>query len=190
MDEADSILIDEARTPLIIGSLGDRAIEKIVATYRCASEMVPRFIEDEHYEYDHDDKKVELTGEGRQMVRTLPKPELLATMGLIDLYQYIERAIKVARDYLLDRQYVVKDGEIVIVDENTGRLAEGRKWRDGIHQAIEAKEKIEVSVPTGQAARITVQDLFLRYKHLAGMTASCPTAGPRHLTSTSALPHQ
>jgi preprotein translocase subunit SecA len=176
VDEADSILIDEARTPLIIGSLGDKAIEKIVATYRWAAEMVPRFVEDEHYEYDHDDKKVELTGEGRQMVRTLPKPELLATMGLIDLYQYIERAIKVARDYLLDRQYVVKDGEIVIVDENTGRLAEGRKWRDGIHQAIEAKEKIEVTVPTGQAARITVQDLFLRYQHLAGMTGTAMSA--------------
>ena len=62
-------------------------------------------------------------------------------MGLIDLYQYIERAIKVDRDFHLDRQYVVSDGEIVIVDENTGRLAEGRKWRDGIHQAVEAKER-------------------------------------------------
>jgi preprotein translocase subunit SecA len=102
-------------------------------------------------------------------------------MGLVDLYQYIERAIKVHRDYHLDRQYVVKPGEkgtdeIVIVDENTGRLAEGRKWRDGIHQAVEAKEGIEVTVPTGQAARITVQDLFLRYKYLAGMTGTAATA--------------
>jgi len=109
-------------------------------------------------------------------VRTLPKPEILATVGLIDFYQYIERAIKVDRDFLLDRQYVVKEGEIVIVDENTGRLAEGRKWRDGIHQAIEAKERIEVTVPTGQAARITVQDLFLRYQHLAGMTGTAMSA--------------
>jgi preprotein translocase subunit SecA len=176
VDEADSILIDEARTPLIIGSLGDKAIEKIVSTYRWAAESVPRFTEDQHYEYDHDDKKVELTASGRQLVRTLPKPDILATVGLIDLYQYIERAIKVDRDFLLDRQYVVKEGEIVIVDENTGRLAEGRKWRDGIHQAIEAKEKIEVTVPTGQAARITVQDLFLRYEHLAGMTGTAMSA--------------
>lgn len=176
VDEADSILIDEARTPLIIGSLGEKAIEKIVTMYRWAAEMVPRFEEDEHFEYDHDDKKVELTGLGRQIVRTLPKPDVLSTAGLIDLYQYIERAIKVDRDFFLDRQYVVKDGEIVIVDENTGRLAEGRKWRDGIHQAIEAKEEIEVTVPTGQAARITVQDLFLRYKHLAGMTGTAMTA--------------
>jgi preprotein translocase subunit SecA len=174
-------LIDEARTPLIIGSIGDKAIEKIVATYRWSAEVAPQFKDDVHYEYDHDDKKVELTASGRQMVRTLPKPAALTTMGLVDLYQYVERAVKVDRDYHLDRQYVVKPGEsgtdeIVIVDENTGRLAEGRKWRDGIHQAVEAKEKIEVTVPTGQAARITVQDLFLRYKYLAGMTGTAMSA--------------
>jgi preprotein translocase subunit SecA len=176
VDEADSILIDEARTPLIIGSLGDKSIEKVVTMYRWSAEMVPQFIDHHHYEYEHDDKKVELTAAGRQLVRSLPKPEILGTAGLIDLYQYVERAIKVARDFHLDRHYVVKDGEIVIVDENTGRLAEGRKWRDGIHQAIEAKEQIEVTVPTGQAARITVQDLFLRYHHLAGMTGTAMSA--------------
>ncbi|ADB15545.1 SecA DEAD domain protein [Pirellula staleyi DSM 6068] len=176
VDEADSILIDEARTPLIIGALGDKAIDRIVATYRWAAEVQSQFLEEKHYDYDDEDKKVELTAAGRQLLRALPKPELLSTMGLVDLYQYIERAIKVARDYLLNRHYVVIDGEITIVDENTGRLAEGRKWRDGIHQAIEAKEKIEVSVATGQAARITVQDLFLRYKHIAGMTGTAMSA--------------
>ena len=70
----------------------------------------------------------------------------------------------------------MRDGEIVIVDEFTGRLAEGRKWRDGIHQAIEAKERVEVTVPTGQAARITIQDLFLRYRYLAGMTGTALTS--------------
>jgi preprotein translocase subunit SecA len=181
VDEADSILIDEARTPLIIGSLGDKAIERVTALYRWSAEMAPRFIEDEHYEYEDDEKKVELNVEGRQLVRTLPKPEIIRSTGLIDLYQYMERAIKVHRDFHLDQQYVVRDGEIVIVDENTGRLAEGRKWRDGIHQAIEAKEKIEVTVPTGQAARITVQDLFLRYKYLAGMTGTAMSATPEFL---------
>lgn len=172
VDEADSILIDEARTPLIIGSLGDKAREQVVATYQWAARYAKQFVEDQHYYVEDDTKKVELTGEGRQLVRALPKPALLANVGLIDLYQYMERAIKTERDFLLDRQYVVRDGEIVIVDEFTGRLAEGRKWRDGIHQAIEAKEGVEVTVPTGQAARITVQDLFLRYKHLAGMTGT------------------
>jgi preprotein translocase subunit SecA len=172
VDESDSILIDEARTPLIIGSLGDKAREQVVATYQWAAKFAPQFLEHSHFDVEDDTKKVELTGEGRQLVRALPKPALLSSVGLVDLYQYIERAIKVHREFLLDRQYVVRDGEIVIVDEFTGRLAEGRKWRDGIHQAIEAKEGVEVTVPTGQAARITVQDLFLRYRHLAGMTGT------------------
>jgi preprotein translocase subunit SecA len=176
VDEADSILIDEARTPLIIGSLGDKIREQVEATYKWAAEHATRFEEEVHYEVDDDTKKVELTAEGRQLVRALPQPDLLRSVGLIDLYQYIERAIKVNRDFHLDRQYVVQEGEIVIVDEFTGRLAEGRKWRDGIHQALEAKEKIEVTVPTGQAARITVQDLFLRYQNLAGMTGTARTS--------------
>ena len=173
VDEADSVLIDEARTPLIIGSLGEEALEKVGATYLWAAKNAPTFVEDEHFDYDHDTKKAELTAVGRQFLRALPQDDILRSVGLIDLYQYMERAIKVHRDYHLDREYVVKDdGEIVIVDEFTGRLAEGRKWRDGIHQAIEAKEDVEVTVPTGQAARITVQDLFLRYRHLAGMTGT------------------
>ena len=147
-----------------------------MATYNWAAEHAPKFVEDEDYEYDHDKRKVELTAEGRQKMRALPAPDLLRGVGLIDLYEYIERAIKVHRDFHLDRQYVVRDGEIVIVDEFTGRLAEGRKWRDGIHQAIEAKERVEVTVPTGQAARITMQDLFLRYQYLAGMTGTALTS--------------
>lgn len=100
----------------------------------------------------------------------------MRSVGLVDLYQYIERAIRVLRDYHLDEQYVVREGEVVIVDEFTGRLGEGRKWQAGIHQAVEAKEGVEVTVPTGQAARITVQDLFLRYHHLAGMTGTARTS--------------
>ncbi|MGC6444855.1 MAG: preprotein translocase subunit SecA [Rubripirellula sp.] len=181
VDEADSILIDEARTPLIIGSIEDTVRDQIVDTYRWASETAPEYIEDEHYEIDPETKQFELTGRGRQKVRSLPKSDLVRMMGLVDLYEYTERAIKVHHEFLLDRQYVVRPGdkgvdEIVIVDEFTGRLAEGRKWRDGIHQAIEAKEDLEISVPTGQAARITVQDLFLRYRYLAGMTGTAATS--------------
>ena len=181
VDEADSILIDEARTPLIIGSLGDKAVERIVTMFRWSAEHAPSFVEKQDYEYLEDEHKIELTAAGRSKVRAIPKPDSMRGAGLIDLYQYIERAIKVHRDFFLDRQYVVRDGEIVIVDENTGRLAEGRKWRDGIHQAIEAKEQIEVTVPTGQAARVTVQDLFMRYKHLAGMTGTAMSAGHEFL---------
>jgi preprotein translocase subunit SecA len=84
--------------------------------------------------------------------------------------------VKVAREMFLDRQYVVRDGEIVIVDEFTGRLGEGRKWRSGIHQAVEAKEGVKITFATNQAARITVQDFFLRYERLAGMTGTAATS--------------
>ena len=93
-------------------------------------------------------------------------------VGMVNIYRYIEQAIMVDREYTRDRQFVIRDGEVVIVDEFTGRLAEGRKWREGVHQAVEAKEGVEVTVATGQAARITVQDFFLRYENLAGMTGT------------------
>ena len=181
VDEADSILIDEARTPLIIGSIEDTVRDQIVETYRWAAKHGSDYEKEEHFTIDPDTKQIELTARGRQKVRAMPKSDLVRTMGLVDLYEYTERAIKVHREFLLDRQYVVRPGdkgddEIVIVDEFTGRLAEGRKWRDGIHQSIEAKENIEISVPTGQAARITVQDLFLRYPNLAGMTGTAATS--------------
>ncbi|QDU56458.1 preprotein translocase subunit SecA [Aeoliella mucimassa] len=172
VDEADSILIDEARTPLIISALPGED-EKIAAeAYSWAAEVAPKFIEDEHYEYEHKEKRVDLVLEGRQLVRELPKPSATDKLPLSTIYEYIERAIKVGREMILDRHYVVRDGEIVIVDEFTGRLAEGRKWRAGIHQAIEAKEGVEVTFETNQAARITIQDLFLRYARLTGMTGT------------------
>jgi preprotein translocase subunit SecA len=176
VDEADSILIDEARTPLIIASLAGKARDTVVATYQWAAAMAERFEEDEHFEYEHDKRKVQLTALGRRLLRNLPRTDLVRSVGLVDLYDYIERAIKVRRDFHLDREYVIEKGEIVIVDEFTGRKAEGRKWRDGIHQAIEAKEGVQVTVPTGQAARITIQDLFLRYRKLAGMTGTARSA--------------
>jgi preprotein translocase subunit SecA len=178
VDEADSILIDEARTPLIISALPGED-EKIAAeAYSWAAEMAPRFIEDEHYEYDHKEKRVDLTLEGRRLVRELPKPGATDKLPLSTIYEYLERSVKVGREMILDRHYVVRDGEIVIVDEFTGRLAEGRKWRAGIHQAIEAKEGVEVTFETNQAARITIQDLFLRYNRLTGMTGTASSSAP------------
>jgi preprotein translocase subunit SecA len=172
VDEADSILIDEARTPLIISALPTEEEKLAVECYKWSSTISAEFEEDDDYEYDHEKKKVELTRAGRQKVRQLSKPAALDTVGMFNIYQYVERAIKVEREFILDRQYVVRDGEVVIVDEFTGRLSEGRKWRDGIHQAVEAKEGVEVTVDTGQAARVTVQDFFLRYEQLAGMTGT------------------
>ena len=95
---------------------------------------------------------------------------------MLTLYDSIERAFRAEHVFILDRHYVVRDGEIVIVDEFTGRIAEGRKWRDGLHQAVEAKENVEVTIATGQAARVTIQDFFLRYPRLAGMTGTASTS--------------
>ncbi len=134
--------------------------------------MTDHFVEDDDYEYDHEKKTAELTREGRQKVRSLAKPEAMDAVGMVNIYRYIEQAIMCDREYTRDRQFVIRDDEVVIVDEFTGRLAEGRKWREGVHQAVEAKEGVEVTVATGQAARITVQDFFLRYENLAGMTGT------------------
>lgn len=172
VDEADSILIDEARTPLIISAIPGEAEKIEVATYSWCAHHALDFEEDVDYDWDEDKKTVELTRKGRAKVRYLEKPSILDSVGMFDLYVFTERAIKVQREFHLDRQYVVRDGEIVIVDEFTGRLSEGRKWRDGIHQAIEAKEGLEVTVATGQAARITIQDFFLRFENVAGMTGT------------------
>lgn len=180
VDEADSILIDEARTPLIISAVPTEEELLAVECYKWSATVADEFVEDEDYEYDHEKRSVELTREGRRKVRELEKPEAMATVSMFHIYQYVERAIKVAKEFFYDRQYVVCDGEVVIVDEFTGRLSEGRKWRDGIHQAVEAKQGVKVTVATGQAARVTVQDFFLRYEQLAGMTGTA-AAGAREL---------
>ena len=172
VDEADSILIDEARTPLIISALPTEEQVIEAECYKWTASVIKQFIEDEDYDYDHEKKTAELTREGRLKARMLSKPEAMDRVGMVNIYQYVERAIVVDREYSLDRQYVIRDGEIVIVDEFTGRLSEGRKWREGIHQAVEAMAGVEVTVETGQAARITVQDFFLRYERLAGMTGT------------------
>lgn len=176
VDEADSILIDEARTPLIISAIPGEAQMRAVACFEWAATMATQFHVDEHYEYDHEKRTVELNFAGRQLTRNLPKPDELGPVGLVDIYQYIERAIKVGREFHLHQQFVIIDDEVVIVDEFTGRISEGRKWSGGIHQSVEAKEGVEVTVETGHAARVTVQDLFRMYTYLSGMTGTAWTS--------------
>ncbi|MFT5301005.1 MAG: preprotein translocase subunit SecA [Mariniblastus sp.] len=172
VDEADSILIDEARTPLIVSSMPDEVAQAKVALYQWSFGVNEQFQTESHYTVDPKSRKVSLNADGRRLARKLPQPELLLETPLMDIYEQLEQAIFVEQNYVRDRQYVIRDGEIVIVDEFTGRLAEGRKWRAGLHQAIEAREGLEVSVETGEAARITIQDLFLRYDRLSGMTGT------------------
>ncbi|MEN0111077.1 MAG: preprotein translocase subunit SecA [Planctomycetota bacterium] len=190
VDEADSILIDEARTPLIISALPGEEEEIAAEAYLWAAGQVGVFTEDEHYEYDHKEKRVDMTLDGRRRVRELDKPPALDRIPLAEIYDYCERAIKVKREMIPDRHYIVRDGEIVIVDEFTGRLGEGRKWRAGIHQAVEAQEGVEITFATNQAARITIQDLFLRYQRLAGMTGTASTSAAelRKIYKTPVVP--
>ena len=176
VDEADSILIDEARTPLVISAAPGEDEEIATEAYQWAAEKRHQFELDDHYEYDFKDKRVDLTLGGRRLVRELAKPAAMDKLPLASIYEYIERAIKVDREMSLDRHYVIRDGEIVIVDEFTGRLAEGRKWRGGTHQAVEAQEGVEITFETNQAARVTIQDLFLRYHRLAGMTGTASSS--------------
>ena len=172
VDECDSILIDEARTPLIISALPTDDEKIAVHTYQWAAKAASEFIEEQHYDYDPVKRKVDLSRDGKRLTRALPKPRELDAVGIVTLYEYAERAIKAQRAFLIDTHYVIRDDEIVIVDEFTGRLAEGRKWRDGLHQAIEAKEGVTVTVNTGNAARVTIQEFFSRFERLAGMTGT------------------
>ncbi len=176
IDEADSLMIDEARTPLIISALPGEAEKMMVASYKWAAEVAGQFTEPELYTYDFTKRTIELTAEGRRIARTMPKPELMNSVPVQAIYEYVERAIRAERDFKRDQQYIVRDDEIVIVDEFTGRLGEGRKWRDGLHQAIEAKEGVKIGVDSGQAARVTVQDFFSRFPKLAGMTGTASDA--------------
>ena len=176
VDEADSILIDEASTPLIISAAPSEDAAMEAEKYIWAAGTASQFLETTDYTYDHEKRTVDLTQPGRRKARTLQKPTALDQTGLQDIYDFVQRAVLVNRNYHRDEHYVVRNGEIVIVDEFTGRLGEGRKWRDGVHQAVEAKESVKVTWETNQAARVTVQDFFLRFEHLAGMTGTADTS--------------
>jgi len=172
IDEADSVLIDEARTPLVIGRANPHPPNEAAACFRWAAHEGPRLQEDVHYTRDAGRKTINLTIEGEQFVRGQAKPSTLEGFRLVELYSAIERALVVAHFFDRDRQYVVRDGEVVIVDELTGRLGEGRKWRGGVHQAIEAAEGLKITAHNDYAAQITVQQLFRLYDHLAGMSGT------------------
>ncbi|MFM8635999.1 MAG: helicase-related protein [Planctomycetia bacterium] len=182
IDEADNVLIDDARTPLIIASPAGEAQATEQALFRFAASAAEQLTVDEDFESDVQKQSCELLGRGRSRVRALVRPPELEATSLLAMYDAVERALRALIFFKRDRQYVVRDGKIVIIDEFTGRAAEGRSWRDGLHQAVEAKENlggtedVEVTVGSGHAARITIQDLFARWPHLAGMTGTIATS--------------
>lgn len=171
IDEVDNILIDEARTPLIISGPADMDLGKYVEADRVARQLK----KETHFTIDEKNHNVTLTDEGVREAERLAGVESFYTAGNMEWPHLIDNALKAHYIYKLDVNYVVKDGEIVIVDEFTGRLMEGRQWSDGLHQAVEAKEGVKIKQETQTFATITLQNLFKLYKKLSGMTGTAMT---------------
>jgi len=171
IDEADSILIDEARTPLIIGLTQPNdpsTVNLFRWSNRAAHQLQPRT----DYVYEPERRNAWLTDAGCRKLVLMSKPSLLSSIDTERIYSQVEKALTAKHAFERDRDYVIVDNKVVIVDEGTGRVMDGRKWQDGLHQAIEAKEMVPITAATGEAARITVQSFFRQYTHLAGMTGT------------------
>ena len=170
IDEVDSILIDEARTPLIISG----RLEKSAQTYQLMAQIAPQLNKVEHYEVDEKNKNIILTEDGIDKAC-----ELLGVSDLFDIQtqyaHHLLQALKAKELFIKDTDYVVKNNEVMIVDEFTGRIMEGRRWSEGLHQAIEAKEGVPIQDETQTLASITFQNLFRLYPKLSGMTGTAMT---------------
>lgn len=171
IDEVDNILIDEARTPLIISGPADMDITK----YADADRVARQLRRDDHFKVDEKQHHVTLTDEGVREAERLAGVESFYTAGNMDWPHLIDNALKAHYLYKLDVNYVVKDRQIIIVDEFTGRLMEGRQWSDGLHQAVEAKEGVPIKQETQTFATITLQNFFKLYRKLSGMTGTAMT---------------
>ncbi len=171
VDEVDNILIDEARTPLIISA----AAEESAKEYQHFARIVPGLQEGADYTIDEKHRSVSLTGEGTSKVERLIKVKNLYDPENFRLVHFMENALKSRALFKRDEEYVVKDGQVIIVDEFTGRLMPGRRYSDGLHQALEAKEGVNIQRETVTYATITLQNYFRMYSKLAGMTGTAAT---------------
>lgn len=171
VDEVDSILIDEARTPLIISA----PAEESGAMYQRFAGLVPKLKIDQDYLIDEKDRAVTLTDLGMKNMETMLGVKNIYEAGDIALAHHLDQALKAHALFKKNKDYIVKDGEIIIVDEFTGRLMVGRRYSEGLHQAIEAKEGVVVKQESQTMATISFQNLFRIYKKLAGMTGTAAT---------------
>ncbi len=171
VDEVDSILIDEARTPLIISGPSEESTE----IYARADTIIPRLKKEEDYTVDEKARTVALTEEGVEKAETLLRVENLYDPGEMELNHAVQQALRAHVLFRRDVDYVEKEGQVIIVDEFTGRLMPGRRWSDGLHQAVEAKEKVKVQKENQTLATITFQNYFRMYGKLAGMTGTADT---------------
>ena len=171
VDEVDSILIDEARTPLIISGPSEESTDK----YYKINQVIPRLRRDKDYTIDEKSRTVVLTEEGVAKVEGYLKVQNLFEPKNIELLHHVNQALKAHTLFKRDVDYLVKDGQVIIVDEFTGRVMPGRRYSDGLHQALEAKEKVNIERENQTLASITFQNYFRMYKKLAGMTGTADT---------------
>jgi preprotein translocase subunit SecA len=172
VDEADSIFIDDAKTPLIIGGPTRPATEDESVVYVWADKLAKQMSRDVHFTIDEKKQKVELTEDGKQMVRYSNPPVGPHSHAMDKLHEHVERAIQAVHRYRRDQHYMVEKDKVVIIDEYTGRAQPDRHWREGLHQAVEAKEGATITKASDHAAQITFQSYFRLYKKLAGMTGT------------------
>ncbi len=184
VDEVDSILVDEARTPLIISGPSEVSVD----LYYQVDGVIPRLAKGEEIEDKHGNKEVTgdylvdekaqtatLTEQGMQRVEKILGVENLWDPSQTEILHAVNQALRAHSLFELDREYIVKDGEVIIVDEFTGRLMPGRRWSDGLHQAVEAKEKVKIQSENQTLATVTLQNYFRMYDKLAGMTGTAET---------------
>lgn len=171
VDECDSILIDEARTPLIISGPSEESTEK----YTLINKIIPELKPEVHFTMEEKSKTVSLTEDGNEKVEELLGVKNIFEPQNISLVHHIYQALKAHHLFRRDVDYMVKEGEIIIIDEFTGRLMEGRRWSDGLHQAVEAKEGLRVKAENQTLASITFQNYFRMYNKLSGMTGTADT---------------
>ena len=171
VDEVDSILIDEARTPLIISGPTDESTD----LYYRINSIIPQLKIERDYTIEEKTKTAALTEEGNARVEKLLGIENLYDLAHMDLVHHVVKALQAYAIYKRDVDYVVKDGEVIIVDEFTGRLMPGRRWSDGLHQAVEAKEGVKIANENQTLASVTFQNFFRMYKKLGGMTGTADT---------------
>ncbi|MBT8426599.1 MAG: preprotein translocase subunit SecA, partial [Erythrobacter sp.] len=179
VDEVDSILIDEARTPLIISGPTDDKSDMYIAIDRLVKDL-----DEEDYESDEKQKSVVLTEEGTEkMERRLEREGLIEGGNLYDIsnaqiVHHVNQAVKANVMFKRDTDYIVKDDKVVIIDEFTGRMMDGRRWSDGLHQAVEAKEGVDIKPENQTLASITFQNYFRMYDKISGMTGTALTEAP------------
>ena len=171
VDEVDSILIDEARTPLIISGPSEESTDK----YYKINKVIPGLIRDRDYTVDEKARSVVLTDEGVEKVEARLSVPNLYDPEQIETLHHVEQALRAHTLYRKDHEYVVKDGEVIIVDDFTGRLMPGRRWSDGLHQAVEAKENVKIENENQTLATVSFQNYFRLYTKLCGMTGTADT---------------